>query len=235
MYPNFLAFFLSVLEFIEYGSKLAWADKEIETYRGIISSTSDLLSHVSLAFQTLGASLVEERERWVRGEIQRTQTALANAINVVEKRRTGKSLGGRRLRGWVWVLRDREAAEAYKSVVLQCHSTLLGINLELALAEETLSACGHVENTAQRKGLWGQRNLCSKDRLCVGTLCSRSASSGQQRHPTFPMMRLSQSVSQNALPAAATRPPTYPHFEGRGREEADINSWLLKNAMRKAR
>ncbi|KAH0542982.1 hypothetical protein FGG08_002670 [Glutinoglossum americanum] len=237
MYPNLLALFLSV---IEYGSRLAWADKEIETYCGIIDSTSDLLFHVNLTFQTLVAFLTEEHKRWVEGEMQRSQTALANATNIME-RKMGKGLNGRWLRSWGWVLKDREAAETYKSVVLQCHSTLLEINLELALVEGTRleysppsSEVGHIENTVQQKRLWDQCEPWSKDDLCVGTPHSYRTTLGQQRHLTFPMMSPRHRVSEGILPASITGLPTYLDLGDRERE-VEIHSWLLKNAMQKAR
>ena len=122
MNPDLLSLPLSLLEFMEYTHRFLRADAELENFQAILTSTDDLLSRVVSIHSP-------STDEWVIAEIQRARTAVERGRALIERTAAAQKARGGRLRGWRWgwVVRDREAAEGIKGVLLQSHVTLLHI------------------------------------------------------------------------------------------------------------
>jgi hypothetical protein len=124
MNPDLFSLPLSLLEFMEYTYRISRADSELENFQSILNSTDGLLSRI--------ISTHSFTDEWVIAEIQNAKFAVQRGKTLVERATAAQKARGGRLRGWRWgwMLRDREAAEGLKGVLLQSHITLLHIFTE---------------------------------------------------------------------------------------------------------
>ncbi|KAI9760225.1 MAG: hypothetical protein M1840_002587 [Geoglossum simile] len=124
MNPDLFFLPLSLLEFMEYTYRISRADTELENFQSILNSTDGLLSRI--------ASTHSSTDEWVVGEIRNAQSAVERGKALVERVTAARKAQGGRLGSWRWgwVLRDREAVEGMKGVLLQSHVTLLHISAQ---------------------------------------------------------------------------------------------------------
>jgi hypothetical protein len=132
--PLPICLFILVLLWISY--KLQPLGDEIRAFRSSLEGTSDLVSHIETTHNKLSTSCTVETNAWIDLELQRTKSALKNAMTMVSKNSETRRGVLAMMEAVGWAFRHKEAATTHKELLNQCRNTLLCIDIELALVNE---------------------------------------------------------------------------------------------------